>query len=179
MIRFDDWEIFCTGQLLAMQHDNLTRELAVAGDLPEGYEWEALVQTGKYSDIIPLPLTDKGAAVTLTAEQLSQSGAYSIQLRGTLGEKVRHTNVIRVTVGRSMSGDEFWPEIPSSFTNFEKQVLEKAEAAAQEAAEEAVSNLGTAGSDFAVELLARSGILTPAYENGVFYTDGSGAIYIL
>lgn len=31
----------------------------------------------------------------------------------------------------------------------------------------------------ALETLAECGIITPAYQDGVFYTDASGAIYVL
>ena len=31
----------------------------------------------------------------------------------------------------------------------------------------------------ALETLAEHGVITPAYQNGVFYTDASGAIYVL
>lgn len=122
MIRFCNWKINCDGPLLAMQYDNLTRELRVEGNLPDGYDWAALVQVNRYFDIIALERTAGGAAAVLTAEQLSQSGYYTVQLRGTRGSKVRHTNTIRVAVGRSLSGDENWPEIPSEFTQIEQRV---------------------------------------------------------
>lgn len=124
MIRFCNWKINCDGPLLAMQYDNLTRELRAEGNLPDGYDWAALVQVNRYFDIIALERTAGGAAAVLTAEQLSQSGYYTVQLRGTRGSKVRHTNTIRVAVGRSLSGDEHWPEIPSEFTQLEQRVYE-------------------------------------------------------
>lgn len=130
MIRFCNWKINCDGPLLAMQYDNLTRELRVEGNLPDGYDWAALVQVNRYFDIIALERTAGGAAAVLTAEQLSQSGYYTVQLRGTRGSKVRHTNTIRVAVGRSLSGDENWPEIPSEFTQIEQRVYEAMHSAA-------------------------------------------------
>lgn len=139
MIVFQDWKISCTGPLLAMQYDNLTRELRVAGDLPEGYDWAVLVQINRYFDIIALERIAGGAAAVLTSEQLSQSGYYTVQLRGTQNGKVRHTNTIRMAVGRSLSGDENWPEIPSEFTQIEQRVYKAMNAAvsSEEAAVEA------------------------------------------
>ena len=206
MIRFHDWKISCEGNLLAMQYDNLSRQLQVSGSLPEGFDWAALVQTGELFDIIPLEVqADGGLAALLTAQQLSQSGCYTLQLRGVRGEVVRHTNQITVFVGRSLSGDENWPELPGTFTQLEQRVYEAmraaaaSEATAAAAAAEAVPaaaatkeyvermeevrdallHAESVGSAAAVESLARSGILIPAYENETFYTDADGAIYIL
>lgn len=144
MIRFCNWKINCDGPLLAMQYDNLTRELRVEGNLPDGYDWAALVQVNRYFDIIALERTAGGAAAVLTAEQLSQSGYYTVQLRGTRGSKVRHTNTIRVAVGRSLSGDENWPEIPSEFTQIEQRVYEAMHSAENSAAAAAASEANVA-----------------------------------
>lgn len=144
MIRFCNWKINCDGPLLAMQYDNLTRELRVEGNLPDGYDWAALVQVNRYFDIIALERTAGGAAAVLTAEQLSQSGYYTVQLRGTRGSKVRHTNIIRVAVGRSLSGDENWPEIPSEFTQIEQRVYEAMHSAENSAAAAAASEANVA-----------------------------------
>lgn len=242
MILFNDWKISCEGNLLAMQYDNLSRELLVKGSLPDGYDWVVLVRTGELFDIISLQPGEGGGAVTLTAGQLARSGSYTLQLRGTKGEEVRHTNCITVFVGPSLSGDENWPEIPSEFTQLEQRVYEavrdaeRSQSDAAEAAEEAAGSArksdlsagnaanseavakavaehvtasekaaavsaavaqgsaeeakkaaeaaasftpeGTGGAE-AVAALSESGILMPAYANSTFYTDGSGAIYIL
>ena len=206
MILFQDWKITCEGGLLAMQYDHLSRELRVAGGLPEGWEWTVLVRSGELFDILPLEVQADGAlAVTLTAQQLCRSGSYTLQLRGMKGETVRHTNQLTVFVGRSLSGDGNWPEVPGAFTQLEQRVYEamrtaeesgraavEAAAAAVPAAEaareytermeevrEALSHVEPAGGGAALELLAESGILMPAYEDGAFRTDADGAIYIL
>jgi len=213
MIRFQDWKISCEGNLLAMQYDNLSRQLQVSGSLPEGWDWAVLVQSGQLFDIIPLESQADGSlTAVLTAQQLCRSGCYTLQLRGVKGETVRHTNQITVFVGRSLSGDENWPEIPSEFTQLEQRVHEAmraaaaseraaaasegtaaaaasevavAVAAAKEYAErmeevrDALIHVEPAGGATAVELLAQSGILTPAWDGGAFCTDGDGTIYIL
>ena len=141
MIVFNNWKISCTVPLLAMQYDNLTRELTVRGDLPDGYDWVALVQVRQHLDIIPLQVHEGGLLAVLTAAQLSLCGYYTIQLRGTQGDKVRHTNTIKAYVGPSLSGDQHWPEIPSSFTQFEQRVAD-----AVTDAEKSVSEAGMAAS---------------------------------
>ena len=37
MLIFSDWTIKNDGELIARQYDNLTRELLVTGDLPQGW----------------------------------------------------------------------------------------------------------------------------------------------
>ncbi len=136
MIQYRDWYIWTQGQVVARQFDHMTRSLEVTGELPEGWEWTAIVRVGDYMDYLPLTLTRTGAAITLTAQQLSLAGMYSIQLRGKQGELVRHTNVLSVYVPASLSGDSHWPELPSEFTQLEQRVFtvgEQAEESARQA----------------------------------------------
>ena len=125
MIKFDNWHIENEGEILARQYDNLSRKLVIAGDIPEGYTWDLLVQTGGNLNIIRLSVMDGGIGVVLTAEMLALSGQYTLQLRGTLqadGVTVRHSNKIGVNIPDSLSGDEQWPEIPSEFTQMEQRM---------------------------------------------------------
>ena len=123
MIVFKNWEI--TGRdLLGRQYDNLSRRLDVVGEFPEGWQWSALVQAGTFKDIIHLGQTEVGCGVDLTADQLSIAGYYHIQLRGTRGEIVKHTNVIQVYVPESLTGEGQWPELPSEFSQIEQRLLE-------------------------------------------------------
>ena len=125
MILFKNWKISANGKLLAMQYDNLSRELKVVGEIPEGYTWSAMVQVGELFDIILLePNEDGSLSSSLSAQQLSVSGNYVIQLKGVKGSVVRHTNQLSVFVGDSLSGDANWPEIPSEFTQIEQRVYE-------------------------------------------------------
>lgn len=125
MIHFNDWTISIHGDL-ARQYDNLTRRIEVEGDIPKGWNWAAMVQVGKNFDIIALDETETGLGVDLTREQLAFDGYYNIQLRGTQGGKVRHTNIIQTYVGESMSGDGNWPTVPSEFSQFEQRLTELA-----------------------------------------------------
>ena len=123
MIIFKNWKISANGKLLAMQYDNLSRELKVVGEIPEGYTWSAMVQVGELFDIILLePQADGSLSSSLSAQQLSVSGDYIVQLKGVKNNIVRHTNQLTVFVGDSLSGDANWPEIPSEFTQIEQRV---------------------------------------------------------
>jgi len=121
MILFHDWNIE-TRDLLGRQFDNLSRRLEVTGNLPKGWDWAMLVQAGGAMDIIPLDPMKGGVGHTLTKDQLSLSGYYTMQLRGTQGEVVKHTNIIRVFVAESMSGSGQWPKVPSEFLEVEHRI---------------------------------------------------------
>ena len=123
MILFHNWTIEATG-LLARQFDNLSRRLEVSGDLPDGWDWAMLVQVGNAMDIIPLEPTRDGVGHTLTEDQLSLSGYYTLQLRGTQGQVVRHTNVIQTFVADSLSGTGTWPTVPSEFLEVERRIAQ-------------------------------------------------------
>lgn len=124
MILFQDWTIQAEGQVLARQYDNLTRELRVEGLIPEGWIWDLLVQAGEQLDIIRLNQGENSLSVILTSEMLALSGYYALQLRATQGEKVRHTNVLRVYVPESLSGNAQWPELPTEFSQAEAIIRE-------------------------------------------------------
>lgn len=126
MILFDNWTISVIG-LVARQYDNLSRRIDVEGDLPDGYTWQLLVQSGGNADTLLLQPTENGAGVVLTADNLSKSGEYYFQLRGVLeadGVTKRHTNVVSAHIPKSLTGIGNWPEVPTEFYQVEASILE-------------------------------------------------------
>lgn len=125
ILLFSDWVLSKPqGGLLGYQYDNLTRELTVQGDLPEGWTWDILVSASGNSDTWPLALGDGQASITLTDDNLSVRGEYYLQLRGTNGDQVRHTNVITAYNSRSLSGAGQWPTLPTEWIQAEKDIKE-------------------------------------------------------
>lgn len=125
ILLFSDWVLSKTqGGLLGYQYDNLTRELVVQGDLPEGWTWDVLVSASGKGDTWPLALGDGQASITLTDDNLSVRGEYYLQLRGTNGDQVRHTNVITAYNSRSLSGAGKWPTLPTEWIQAEKDIKE-------------------------------------------------------
>lgn len=122
MITFNDWVIQNVGYPLAMQYDNATRDLYISGDIPDGYTWDVLCRYKRELNIIRLSAVDGGIGATLTKHDLSNSGTYILQLRGTNGTAVRHSNAIQVEIPKSLSGDEQWPFIPSEFSQMEARI---------------------------------------------------------
>ena len=125
ILLFSDWVLSKSqGGLLGYQYDNLTRELVVQGDLPEGWTWDMLVSASGKGDTWPLALGDGQASITLTDDNLSVRGEYYLQLRGTNGDQVRHTNVVTAYNSRSLSGAGQWPTLPTEWIQAEKDIKE-------------------------------------------------------
>lgn len=168
---FTDWTLCGDNEVIAYQYDNLSRSLLVQGDLPEGWEWEILVEAAGNLDIIPLEPMEGGVGVLLTDEMLALSGMYVMQLRGTQGEVVRHTNKINAYIPASISGDAHWPEIPSAFREYEEQLKEYV-AEAREAAEQAEEVIPPGGDTGQV-----LGKLSPADRDIGWLTPSGGGAY--
>lgn len=122
MILFENWSIRADEHLIGRQHDHLTRTLLVSGDLPDNWEWTMIVQAGAHMDYLPLAAMEGGIGIVLTASQLALAGHYTLQLRGILGDRVKHTNAIVVYIPPTLSGDAHWPELPGSFSALEARI---------------------------------------------------------
>lgn len=123
MIRFDAWTLIPpeAGEILARQYDR-GRVLSITGELPQGWTWDLLIQAGDHLDILALTAAEGGAEALLTGETLALGGLYTLQLRGTRGETVRHTNPVPVFIPPSLSGDAQWPTLPSAFSQAEARI---------------------------------------------------------
>ena len=182
MILFKDWKLSLTGdRTLAHQYDNLTRRLEVMGNLPEGWEWAMLVEVKEANamDVIPLEPMEGGVGHTLTEDQLSIGNEfYNVQLRGTRGEEVRHTNIVQVFVAASISGIGQWPTAPGGGSVEVDATLSKKGAAADAKAvgdkisqlSEDMANLQTSGLT-----TAQVNALDGLFKIGAYTEDASAA----
>lgn len=121
-ITFDNWIITPPDGIIARQYDNLSRDLVVTGTFPEGYLWEMLIWCKGNYNTLAMTQSEGQLSTTLTDEDLAFDGYYKMQLRGTIGEEVRHTNIICVKIPCSIDGDMNWPEIPSIYREYLQQV---------------------------------------------------------
>lgn len=130
MIEWKDWHLTWDGAPAAMQFDNGSVWLDIVGDVPDGYDWELLLQEPDGGlDILPLTARPGGVGVLLKRENLPKGGTYTLQVRGTLqadGVTQRHSTVAEVLVPESLSGDTAWPEIPAAFRQLEARLKELA-----------------------------------------------------
>ncbi len=135
MIYFDNWRIWPLKEVMGRQYDNLSDRLDVWGYVPPGWRWEALIGCCGKLNIIHLEEERGVPGVVLTRDMLGGAGFYEVQLRGTRGDEVRHTNKISVQVPASLSGDVAWPTVPTEFTQLEARVNQKADEVDQKADE--------------------------------------------
>lgn len=120
MIKFSDWRIEA-GSPIGRQYDNVV-PLRVEGEIPPGWIWELLIEAGPNMDIISLESRDDGLYAELQANNLGLSGPYTVQLRGSQGERRKHTNIIQIYIPPSLNGDERWPVLPTEFSQAEDRI---------------------------------------------------------
>lgn len=127
-LKFNNWVLSVASITApANRMDNHTVKVQVIGSVPDGWEWELLLSNEDYLDIIPL----QELSTVLTSEQLAFDGEYTLQLRAYSGSTVKHSTQAVVKIGKTLSGDAVWPEVPTVFT----ETLERAEEALEAAAE--------------------------------------------
>lgn len=128
---FDNWNII--GNIHLRQFDNKTSYFEVTGNIPEGWNWQLLFTCQDNINIVDMIKDENRLYVLLTDDILSLNGAYYFQMKATQGELVKHTNIVKIYVSRSISGDATWPVIPTEFTDLEKAVKAYAESAKESA----------------------------------------------
>ena len=130
MIEWKDWRLTWDGAPAAMQLDNGSVWLDIVGDVPEGYDWELLLQEPEGGlDALPLQARPGGVGVLLKRENLPSGGTYTLQVRGTLradGVTQRHSTVTEVLVPASLSEGAAWPELPTAFRELETRMRQLA-----------------------------------------------------
>ena len=99
MIYMTDWNI-CTppGFSLGFEGDNEVTSLEISTDLPEGWDLKVDVEKDGQKNIIQLSRDGEVYSALLTASMLADDGTYAMQVRGTLGDLVRHSNLFYATV---------------------------------------------------------------------------------
>ena len=124
ILTFQNWVITKPPGSLGYQYDNDSQVLTLGGTLPEGYTWDALVQSGQNFDVWNLEPSENGPTITLSEDNLANTGEYYVQIRGTNGEVVQHTNIVSLYVPRSLVGPGTWPTLPTEFAQAEQNIKE-------------------------------------------------------
>lgn len=131
---FENWVI--SGCVKFRMLDNKTSSFEVVGNIPDGWNWQLLYTCNDNLNIVDMVQNDGTLSVLFTKEMLPLEGTYYFQLKATKGELIKHTNIVKSYVNKSLSGDVQWPVVPSEFTDIENAVKGYAESA-QESAEKA------------------------------------------
>ena len=94
MLIMTDWYIctppkFCLG----FEGDNEVVALEISTDLTDEWDLKVDVEKDGQKNIIQLQRVGQVYSALLTASMLADDGQYLMQVRGTLGEQVRHSNI--------------------------------------------------------------------------------------
>ena len=124
MLYMKDWEVCAPpGFSLGFEGDNGATVLEGSTDLTEEWDLKVDVEKDGEKNIIQLTRTGMVYSALLTASMLADDGTYAMQVRGTLGDYVRHSNLFYATVFRSINAvDSFPPPFPSEFEQIEDRL---------------------------------------------------------
>lgn len=126
MIYMTDWNI-CTppGFSLGFEGDNEVTSLEISTDLTEDWDLKVDVEKDGQKNIIQLSRDGEVYSALLTASMLADDGTYAMQVRGTLGDQVRHSNLFYAMVFNSINAvDAFPPLLPSEFEQMEDRLTD-------------------------------------------------------
>ena len=112
---------FCLG----FEGDNEVVALEISTDLTDEWDLKVDVEKDGQKNIIQLQRVGQVYSALLTASMLADDGQYLMQVRGTLGEQVRHSNIFYATVHDSINAvDAFPPPLPSEFEQMEERITD-------------------------------------------------------
>ena len=145
-------------------------------------------------NIIDLTRNGNVCTVVLTKDMLPFTGKYIMQLRGISGDKVQHSDTFDAWIKYSIEPGSTYDPVPSEFYQIENNITEINnhppypgdnnkwmiwDVDKHEYVESDIEIANVADEAEALEALSECGIITPAYQDGTFYTDTDGAIYVL
>ena len=124
MLYMQDWHICVPADFsLGFEGDNNAVTLEISTDLPEGWDLKVDVAKESEKNIIQLNRRDNVYYALLTSSMLADDGVYEMQVRGTLGDQVRHSNIFLSHVHNSINAtDAFPPPLPSEFEQMEDRL---------------------------------------------------------
>lgn len=126
VLNFRGWQLRSVEGPAAAQLDHKSQQIAVTGDIPEGYSWDLLVMAPSgATDVWSLAAVGDGLAVVVTRGMVPEEGRYAVQLRGTLqsdNDTQRHTNIVQLRVLPSITAGSKWPVLPTEFSQAEARL---------------------------------------------------------
>ena len=126
VLNFRGWQLRSVEGPATAQLDHKSRQIAVTGDIPEGYSWDLLVMAPSgATDVWSMTAVGDGLAVVVTRGMVPEEGRYAVQLRGTLqsdNDTQRHTNIVQLRVLPSITAGGKWPVLPTEFCQAETRL---------------------------------------------------------
>lgn len=126
MLIMANWYICAPPKIcLGFEGDNEAVALEISTDLTDEWALKVDVEKDGQKNIIQLQRVGQVYSALLTSSMLADAGQYLMQVRGTLGEQVRHSNIFYTTVHDSINAvDAFPPPLPSEFEQMEERITE-------------------------------------------------------
>lgn len=111
---------------LGFKGDSHAETFTLLTDFEEDFDLKLDVELEGQKNIIQLFKTaDRTYSVTLTRDMTGANGIYKAQIRGTLGETVKHSNIFALCIGDSINAEKsFPPSLPSEFEQTESRINE-------------------------------------------------------
>ncbi len=111
---------------LGFKGDSHAETFTLLTDFEEDFDLRLDVELEGQKNIIQLFKTaDRTYSVTLTRDMTGANGIYKAQIRGTLGETVKHSNIFALCIGDSINAEKsFPPSLPSEFEQAENRIRE-------------------------------------------------------
>lgn len=124
VLYMQDWHICVPADFsLGFEGDNNAVTLEISTDLPNGWDLKVDVAKDGEKNIIQLNRRDNVYYALLTSSMLADDGVYEMQVRGTLEDQVRHSNIFLSHVHNSINAtDAFPPPLPSEFEQMEDRL---------------------------------------------------------
>lgn len=124
VLYMQDWHICVPADFsLGFEGDNNAVTLEISTDLSDGWDLKVDVAKDGEKNIIQLNRRDNVYYALLTSSMLADDGVYEMQVRGTLGDQVRHSNIFLSHVHNSINAtDAFPPPLPSEFEQMEDRL---------------------------------------------------------
>lgn len=124
LLYMKNWEVCAPpGFSLGFEGDNKATSIEISTDLPDGWDLKVDVEKDGQFNVIQLERFGKVYGALLTASMLADDGKYQMQIRGTMGEQVRHSNRFFATIHDSINAvDQFPPVLPSEFAQMEDRI---------------------------------------------------------
>lgn len=124
MLSMENWIVHAPDHYsLGFSGDHLATDFELSAPLPEGWDLKVDVEREGKKNVIQLEREGERFFARLTAEMLGEDGYYFLQIRGTNGNVVKHSNVFLAMVYHSIdAAEEFPPVLPSEFQQMERRL---------------------------------------------------------
>ena len=204
ILELNGTKVTIVDKTLGYQGDNLVNTIQVTVDKDSTWNYKLDMYKGKSKRFDSVLMVREGniCTVQLTNEILSYGGRYVFQLRGYTDTQTYHSDIFESWVNTSIEyqydckqGDcECDCKLPTEFYQIENNITEINnhppypgdnnkwmiwDVDKHEYVESDIEIANVADEAEALEALSECGIITPAYQDGTFYTDTDGAIYVL